>query len=198
MHTLLSRSFYERDTPEVAQDLLGKLLVHSINGEKLIGIISETEAYRSDDQASHAFRGKTRANSNLFGQVGHAYIYWSYGIHTCLNAVSYDNEKYHAGGVLIRGIIPLQGIDTMKRLRKNRSNIGSGPGNVTQAMGITMDSNGIDLTHEKHGLYITTGYTITTEEIQVSPRIGISKNKDIHWRFFLATTKVQELKEEAR
>lgn len=196
MYTLLHRSFYKRDTPDVAYDLLGKLLVHYYNGQKLVGIISETEAYRSDDQASHAFRGKTKANSNLFGQVGHAYIYWSYGIHTCLNAVSYDNTHYHAGGTLIRGIIPLEGIEVMKTLRNNRSNIGSGPGNVTQAMGISMDSNGIDLTKSKQDLYITTGYEINPQEIETSPRIGISKNKEIHWRFFLTSAKIKALKEQ--
>lgn len=194
MH-ILSRSFYERDTPEVAQDLLGKLLVHEIHGQKVIGIIAETEAYRADDQASHAFRGRTKANSNLFGKVGHAYLYISYGIHTCLNTVAYDSTISQAGGVLIRGIIPLHGIELMIKLRHGRSNVGRGPGNVTQAMGISMDYNGIDLTHSSQGLYITTGYELNNEDIQTSPRIGISKNKEIHWRFFISTEKIKSLKE---
>lgn len=190
---ILPRSFYERDTPEVAKDLLGKLLVHIRKGVTLIGIISETEAYRSDDAASHAFRGKTRANRYLFGEVGHAYLYWSYGIHTCLNTVAYDSRNYHAGGVLIRAFIPLQGIEVMQILRHHRANIAKGPGNVTEALDVTMQLEGVDLTTPKAGLYVTTGYTIEPQMIATSPRIGISKNTDIHWRYYLTKQAIENL-----
>ncbi|MDE1829700.1 MAG: DNA-3-methyladenine glycosylase, partial [Thaumarchaeota archaeon] len=104
--SLLSRSFYRRDTVDVAKDLLGKRLVRKIDGITISGIISETEAYRyKDDPASHSFGGKTERNKAMFGEVGKAYVYFTYGMHYCVNAVAKD-ESVEAGAVLIRALVP--------------------------------------------------------------------------------------------
>src|SRR5208337_5693005 len=109
MARLLPSSFFERDTVKVAPDLLGKCLVRLKDRERLVGRIVEVEAYRgSDDPASHAFRGKTPRNMPMFGEPGHAYIYFTYGNHYCLNATTQPIGK--AGAVLIRAVEPLYGI----------------------------------------------------------------------------------------
>lgn len=95
---ILTRDFYQRDTLIVAQELIGKILIRKINGEILSGRIIETEAYRSDDPACHAYRGKTERTKALFGIPGHTYVYFTYGCHYCLNIVARD-EQMPAGGV---------------------------------------------------------------------------------------------------
>lgn len=185
MNTILPRKFYDRDTALVARDLLGALLVHVLDGQALVGIITETEAYGYDDPASHAYRGKTKTNTALFGPVGHAYIYRSYGLHICFDVVAYDTQHASAGGVLIRSIVPTSGIEIMRERRNNKKNIAQGPGNVTQALGLTMDDNNVDLTKVSSGLYIKSGNKVSVEDITISTRIGISKNKEILWRFIL-------------
>lgn len=182
---ILPRKFYDRDTLIVARELLGCFIVHKYKSVLLIGKISETEAYLEDDQASHAFHGKTDANRALFGPVGHAYIYLSYGIHTCFNIVAYDTAHAQAGGVLIRTIIPIEGINIMQQLRNNNKNIGIGPGNVTQALAITMADYEKDLVDNASGLWVEQGETVHEKNIIAKPRIGISKNKEFLWRFVL-------------
>jgi len=187
MKKLLPRSFYARDTVVVAKDLLGKMLVREYKGKKLIGIITETEAYRYDDPACHACRGKTPRTEALFGQVGHAYIYFSYGIHYCMNIVSRDPETTPAGGVLIRAIKPVAGIEIMEKNRSMQSlkHLTNGPGKVTQALAIDMNEYGMDVT--KVGpLYVTQGIEINSKQIHVTERIGISKAKELKWRFVLS------------
>ena len=99
---VLPREFYNRDTVKVAKDLLGKTLVRKIGNKTISGIITETEAYRyKDDPASHAFSGITVRNKIMFGQVGSAYVYFTYGMHFCVNVVARSNN-YDAGAVLIR------------------------------------------------------------------------------------------------
>ena len=137
--TLVTRSFYARDTVKVAQDLLGKTLVRDVNGIVVSGIIVETEAYRyKDDPASHSYGGMTERNKAMFGQVGRAYVYFTYGMHFCVNAVA-RSPDYSAGAVLIRSIIPQQGIDFMSKQRKTSdiSNLANGPAKLTQALQIT-------------------------------------------------------------
>src|SRR6478752_4307583 len=108
---VLARSFYDRDTVDVARDLLGKILVRKINGNTISGVISETEAYRyKDDPASHTFGGMTERNKAMFGEVGKAYVYFTYGMHYCVNAVAHSDD-YPAGAVLIRSLVPKNGID---------------------------------------------------------------------------------------
>lgn len=179
--SVLSKSFYARPTVEVAQDLLGCFLVHEINGQILIGKIVETEAYCGPmDPASHAFK-KTPRSAPMYGPVGHAYIYFIYGNHYCLNTVARaEHEK--AGGVLIRAIEPIAGIKVMKKNRKQKNEIilTNGPGKLTQAFGICKKYNQIDLT-KKEQLYILKKEQ--SEPTIASKRIGIKKAADKLWRF---------------
>ena len=181
---VLVRSFYDRDTVDVARDLLGKILVRKINGNTISGIISETEAYRyKDDPASHTYGGMTERNKAMFGQVGRAYVYFTYGMHYCVNAVA-RSPDYEAGAVLIRSLVPKTGIDFMSMQRKisDISNLTNGPAKLTQALKITKKEYGEDLT-KKSNLFITDGLEIKKSEILAGPRIGIKKANDKMWNF---------------
>jgi DNA-3-methyladenine glycosylase len=181
---VLARSFYDRDTVDVARDLIGKMLVRKINGDTISGIIVETEAYRyKDDPASHTYGGKTERNKIMFGHVGRAYVYFTYGMHYCVNAVAKSSD-YEAGAVLLRSLVPRQGIDFMSKQRKieDISNLTNGPAKLTQAMMITKKEYGEDLT-KKSSLYVTDGFEIKKSEIIAGPRIGIKKAIDKMWNF---------------
>lgn len=189
---LLAQSFYERPTPQVARELLGKKIVRIWNGITLSGIISETEAYGAElDPASHAYKNKTARNKALFGPVGCTYIYFIYGVHFCLNIVARDTAT-QAGGVLIRAVIPLEGIETMHLLRRasNRNKLMSGPGNVAQALHLTLADNHLDVTHTG-SLFIEEGITIPSDAIQETARIGISKGHEHVWRFVIPGKDIQ-------
>ena len=181
---IISRSFYARDTVQVAQDLLGKILVRKIGGNLISGIISETEAYRyKDDPASHTFGGMTERNKAMFGEVGKAYVYFTYGMHYCVNAVAHSTD-YPAGAVLIRSLVPKNGIDFMFKKRKTSdiSNLTNGPAKLTQAFQITKKEYGEDLT-KRSTLYITEGLQVKKSDILSGPRIGIRKATDKLWNF---------------
>ena len=157
----IPRSFYEKNTVDVAKNLLGKLLVRRIGRMIISGIISETEAYRyKDDPASHSFGGMTERNKAMFGEVGRAYVYFTYGMHYCVNAVAKD-EKYDAGAVLIRAVVPKDGLEFMIKQRKTDviSNLVNGPAKLTQSFKITRAQYGEDLT-KVSGLYITDGISV--------------------------------------
>ncbi len=190
MGTIFSRDFYQRDTQLVARELLGARLVRRINGQLLTGIIVETECYKSNDPACHAFRGKTKRNQSLFGSVGHAYVYFTYGSHFCLNAVSRD-DSIAAGGVLIRAIKPVQGIDLMEQNRSHKciKNLTNGPGKLTQALSISRDLDGYDLTEDGE-LFIEKGISIADCAVEKTPRIGISQAKDVLWRFVVRNQQI--------
>ena len=178
----LPRSFYERNTVKVAKELLGKTLVRKIGNNIISGIITETEAYRhTDDPASHAFGGLTNRNKIMFDQVGIAYVYFTYGMHYCVNAVA-RSDSYEAGAVLIRAITPKLGINEMIKNRKMNSisNLTNGPAKLTQAMKITKKQYGEDLTKQS-SLYITEG--VKTTKIKSNPRVGIKKGIDKMWNF---------------
>ena len=181
---ILPRSFYARDTVDVARDLLGKLLVRRIDQKTISGIIIETEAYRyKDDQASHSFVGMTQRNKAMFGQVGIAYVYFTYGMHYCMNVVA-KNDEYQAGAVLLRALIPRVGIDFMIKQRKTdvTSNLTSGPAKLTQALQITKKQYGEDLTKQS-GLFITNGVKIEKSAVTERSRVGIKKATDKLWNF---------------
>jgi DNA-3-methyladenine glycosylase len=183
-----SRSFYERPTEIVAKDLLGKRLVRTITNNKkqklrLAGIIVETEAYGySDDLASHAHNGPTGRNKVMFGDVGRAYVYFTYGNHFCLN-VTARRSRIEAGAVLIRGIEPVEGVELMRKFRpiENALSLTSGPGKLTQALNITSALNGIDMTNSESEIYIEWGKG--PKHIVTTPRIGITRAVDKEWRF---------------
>lgn len=189
MFKRLAQSFYTQNTLTVAQQLLGKHIIHETPLGIRAGIIVETEAYLAHEPACHAYKGITQRNSALFGPVGHAYVYFIYGNHYCFNTVAHD-ETVVAGGVLIRAVQPTQGIALMAKARKGISGyqISNGPGKLTQALGITHVHNNIDLTTSKE-LFIADGIYIDPLDIINSPRIGISQAKDLPWRFCISDNK---------
>ena len=178
---IIRRAFYARATSVVARDLLGKVLVRRTKGRILTGRIVETEAYTSDDPASHAFRGRTERNRALFGEVGHAYIYQTHGLSFCLNVVAKKGKP--AGGVLIRALEPLEGIDLMRRFRKRSGprRLASGPGNLTRAMRIDMRLYGTDLT--KEGPLFIADDGAARPKVRRTVRIGVTAARDKRWRF---------------
>lgn len=181
----IARDFYRRDPVEVAPDLIGNLLVRVIDEALLVGRIVEVEAYDSDDPASHCFRGPTDRNRAMFGEPGHAYIYFSHGIHHCLNVTA--RRDLPAGGVLIRALEPLQGIATMRSLRGREalSDLASGPGKLAQAMAVDRSLYGTDLT-EPGPIFIAADPAREAIIVEATPRIGISKATDRLWRFSVA------------
>lgn len=186
---VLTSDFFLRSPEIVARDLLGKVLVHRRNGERLSGRIVEVEAYLGlDDPASHAFRGRTPANAVLFGPPGRAYVYFIYGMHYCVNIACLPDGQ--PGGVLIRALLPLEGIKTMARLRGLPENasprlLTGGPGKLCEALGITRAThNGMDVTKAASPLHIEDD-GVHPKNIQITPRIGLSKAKERPLRFLL-------------
>jgi DNA-3-methyladenine glycosylase len=179
---ILPKEFYQKDTVIVAKKLLGKKIVRTIGNYEISGIITETEAYRhNDDPASHAFRKITDRNKVMFGDVGIAYVYFTYGMHYCFNIVA-KKSKTPAGAVLIRAINPEKGIKKMQENRNltNIKNLTNGPAKLTQALEITKEHYGIDLT-KKSEVRITEGIKI--KKIIESPRVGIKNGKELLWNF---------------
>jgi len=180
--TILPREFYSKDTVTVAKNLIGKRIIRKIGRHELSGIITETEAYRhKDDPASHAFNKITERNKAMFGDVGMSYVYFTYGMYFCFNIVA-KSPKKAAGAVLIRAIEPEEGIKVMQENRGNVNlkNLTNGPAKLSQALNITKDHYGIDIT-KKSKLYITDG--IKPKKIITSPRVGISNATEKLWNF---------------
>ena len=190
--TRLNRKFYERDTLKVARALLGKKLVRQIKGGELSGIIVETEAYCGEaDTACHAHRGKTPRNTIMFGEPGHAYVYFTYGMHYMLNLVT--EEEGNPCAVLIRAVLPLTGIAQMEARRKRKGDdLTNGPAKLCQAFDIDKSLNGWDLTLGKE-LWVEDYKTIPAGSILATPRIGIDyameQHRNARWRFLLAVDK---------
>jgi DNA-3-methyladenine glycosylase len=188
----LPRSFYARSPRRVARDLLGKILVRNSEKLHLAARIVEVEAYLGEnDPAAHAAAGNTARTSVLFGPPGHAYVYFIYGNHYCLN-VSCEHEG-KAGSVLFRALEPIEGIEEMARARRlmprdsrDFPKLTAGPGRLAQAFSITRSrDNGRDLTSPVSGLWIgEDGFR--PRQIQITPRIGISKAADRPLRYALA------------
>ncbi|MGA8857303.1 MAG: DNA-3-methyladenine glycosylase [Candidatus Bathyarchaeia archaeon] len=182
---ILPRDFYARDTVKVAKDLLGKRLIRAKSKNRMEGRIVEVEAYRGlDDPASHAFRGPTPRNAPMFGEPGHAYVYFTYGNHYCLNITT--QEVGTPGAVLIRAMQPLEGLREMRRLRPNvlDSNLTNGPGKLTRALGIDKSLNELDMT--KRGELFVTDSDEATFDVAKSARVGISQGRGRLWRFYVA------------
>ena len=167
---ILSRSFYARPTLVVARELLGARLVRVENGLRLVGIITETEAYiGEEDLGCHAKSGKTRRNAAMYGPAGHAYVYFTYGNHWMLNAVT--EEEGFPAAVLIRAIEPVEGVDTINMRRNGRDTLG--PGKLTQALGIDGSLNQADLSGRKAGLWIEKGIPVGDGMVITGPRVGL-------------------------
>jgi DNA-3-methyladenine glycosylase len=186
----MPRDFFERQPDAVARAVLGKLLVRRTSDALLAGRIVEVEAYFGDDDpAAHAAAGRTARNAVLFGPPGHAYVYFIYGMHSCLN-ISCEPAG-HAGSVLVRALEPLQGLTQMAAWRGLAPHapprlLTSGPGRLCQAFGITRTThNGIDLLSEDSDLQLRDD-GCETPRILTTPRIGISKAAERPLRFALA------------
>ncbi len=176
----LSAAFFERSVHEVARDLIGCRLFYEGRG----GVVVETESYERDDPACHAYVGRTGRTEVLFGHPGRAYVYLSYGIHSLLNAVA--EPEGEAAAVLIRALEPTVGLGEMRRRRgvERNSDLCSGPGKLTEALGIDLSDNDTDLTRDPFLLLPReSGWR---GEIVTGPRIGITKAIDRPWRFALA------------
>lgn len=190
---ILRRDFYARPTVEVARDLLGKVLVHRTRAGLASGIIVEVEAYvGEDDPACHAACGPTARNAPLYGAPGHTYVYFTYGLHHLVNAVT--ERRGFPAAVLIRALEPLEGQAVMRRRRQVRrqrsarlaprdAELCRGPANVTVALGIDAAHNGLalyrrPLTIEDAGLRVG--------PLEWGPRIGISRGQDRPWRAWLS------------
>lgn len=175
----LPRSFYERPVLQVARDLIGCTVEH----RGVAGIIVETEAYHHSEPACHAFAGLTPRTKTLFGPPGFAYVYRSYGIHALLNAVC-EPEGVGAA-VLIRALAPTAGIELMKRRRGVQSELElcSGPGKLTQALGVELRHN--DTSLQGGPVTIWAQAQQAPPPISAGPRIGISKAVELRWRFCL-------------
>jgi DNA-3-methyladenine glycosylase len=178
------RRFYERPVVEVARDLVGCVVSH----DGCAGVIVETEAYHDSEPACHAFVGLTPRTSTLFGPPGRAYVYRSYGVHALLNAVS-EPEGVGAA-VLIRALEPLAGIDVMRRRRgvERLERLCSGPGKLTQALGIELTHNGCDLAR---GPVQITERPAAWREVrtEIDLRIGITRAVELPWRFCAARSR---------
>ena len=179
----LGSSFFARPTIDVARALLGQIVVSDVRGCRTAGRIVETEAYLGpDDPAAHAFGGRrTKRNASMFGAPGTAYVFFTYGMHWCLNAVT-ERPGFPAA-VLLRALEPLDGIAAMRRRRgaKLRTALASGPAKLTQALGVTGRLDGHELSSAP--LRIVKGASVDESEIEATPRIGLSRATDWPLRF---------------
>ena len=184
----LPRSFYERPTLQVLEDLIGKVLVHDLPGRRTSGVIVEAEAYiGEDDPACHAAPGLTKRNAPLYGPAGVAYVYLNYGIHNLVNAVT-EGDGFPAA-VLIPALDPLEGIDLIARRRgmrtaaldveQSRAELLRGPGNLTVGLGITLSHNQTDLTT---GVLTVEDHGLAPPALMWSKRIGIRVGTEHPWR----------------
>ena len=175
------RAFFQRDPRLVAPDLLNTILLRD---DGRAGRIIEVEAYvGEEDPAAHTFRGETPRNRTMFGPAGHMYVYFTYGMHWCCNTVC--GEVGQGWGVLIRALAPLHGIELMRvaRPKATARTLTSGPACLTQAMGIDGTFNGADLVLGDRGVRIASDGTAPPAEPRVGPRVGISRGKELPWRW---------------
>ena len=167
----------------VAPRLLGCVFERQLDGQLLRARIVETEAYHQTDAASHSYRGRTPRTDVMFGPAGHMYVYFTYGMHYCMNVVT--GPEGEGSAVLIRAVEPLAGEDAMARNRRGRRGVEltNGPAKVCQAFGIDKTMNGHELNNEPFKLLLET--PVDQTEIVQTTRIGISQAKDVPWRFYL-------------
>ena len=172
--------FTERTTLRLARDLLGCTLVHEGNDGTVAGLITETEAYTERDPASHTFGGTiTKRNATMFQPAGRFYVYLIYGMYLCCNIVA---EQEGTGcAVLLRSVIPTEGIELMRKRRGTGNGLADGPGKLCQAFGITRQHDGLDLSNPRSPLYLATGSPV--KSVTRTPRIGISAATEKMWRF---------------
>jgi DNA-3-methyladenine glycosylase len=184
----LEKDFFRKAPHTVARELIGKLLVRTIGGIRVSGVIYETEAYDGEaDLACHASHGRSKRTAVMYGDGGHAYIYFTYGMHWMMNCVT--GQIDYPSAVLIRAIKPIEGIEYIKgnRLPIQEKHWCDGPGKLTKALNITYELNGADLCKKDSVLFIENRPSIANNWISKTPRIGIDKTpepwKSKPWRF---------------
>lgn len=185
----LQRDFFLRPTLEVAADLLGKYLVVQTSKGRIVGEINEVESYiGQNDPACHAAVGRTKRNEVMFWEGGYAYVYFTYGMYYCLNIVT--EQRDFPSAVLIRSVLPVEGLDIMRKNRKKTprtkitddKNLVNGPGKLCQALGLDRNHNGVDVTSSDQ-IYLVDSLK-KVKKFSRTPRIGISKGKNLKWRFY--------------
>ncbi len=176
----LGRGFFARPAPTVAADLVGKLLVGP--GDGLVARVVETEAYRHDDPACHGYRGRTARNAPLFGPPGHAYVYFSYGMHWCLNVAT--GVEGIAEGCLLRAAEPLEGLARMRARRGAAADrdLLRGPGRLGQAYGLGRADSGSDMCGRGPLCFADDG---ACPAVASGPRVGVAHGADTPWRFYV-------------
>ncbi|MCM2273112.1 MAG: DNA-3-methyladenine glycosylase [candidate division Zixibacteria bacterium] len=183
--TRLTRAFYDRPTLEVCRDCLGKYLVYISPKGRLAARIVEVEGYIGEnDPACHAASGPSKRNRHLYDKPGTAYLYLIYGSYYCLNFVT-EKESFPAA-VLLRAAEPVEGVEIMRRRTETvlpGSKLLSGPGRCCRSFGLTLEQNGYDMALEDSILYLEDRHD-PKPEVEVSPRIGITKAADRLWRFY--------------
>jgi DNA-3-methyladenine glycosylase len=186
----LDRKFYLNDTLEVAKKLLGKTFVRVLNGVTLAGKITETEAYvGAVDKSAHSFNGKTKRNEVMFAEGGHLYVYFTYGMYFCANVVT--GKTGVGDAVLLRSMEPLHGLSLLSKNRFGKTeitkreeiNLLNGPAKICMAFNITKNENGVDLLGNE--LFILDSESVPEQKIMTTERVGISKSKDLPWRFYI-------------
>lgn len=184
----LERPFFSRSTLKVARELLGMRLVRREEDVRLVGVISEVEAYRGEeDQGCHARAGRTPRTRVMYGSPGHAYVYFTYGMHWMLNFVT-EAEGYPAA-VLIRAILPVEGLDVIAARRDGQpfAHWTNGPAKLCQALGIDGRHNGLDLCAPQSEIFVQVGESIPDSAVTIGPRVGLNNVpepwKSIAWRF---------------
>ena len=186
MGAALTRRWFDRPSVTVAPALIGRHLVRRFPDGSLARVrIVETEAYRSDDPASHSFRGPTARNRTMFGPAGHLYVYLIYGMHHCLNVVTGGPDR--ASAVLLRAGEPLENLRALQANRgvMDESALCRGPGRLAQALGVDRTLDGIDLL-ASDVLWIEPGAAVPPARLDVTPRVGISVATDRPWRWLEA------------
>ncbi len=182
---ILRRDFYDRDTEIVSRELLGTVLECRTDEGIASGIIVETEAYVGEhDAACHAAAGRTRRTEPLYGAPGNAYVYFIYGMHWCINAVT--RAEGLPSAVLIRALEPLEGIELMRRRRpraRSERELTNGPGKLCAALGIDHRMNGLPL--QRYPVVIRAGSNVEDSDVVITPRIGISEAADWPLRYLI-------------
>jgi DNA-3-methyladenine glycosylase len=183
--SVLPESWFERDAPVVGCELLNKVLVSQVAGDEVVaGRIIEVEAYTEDDPASHTYRAlHTSRNRVMFGPPGRLYVYLSYGVHHCANVVTGRDGVGQA--LLLRAVIPVYGIETVRSRRHGRPDreLANGPGKLCEAFAIDLDHYGTNLTKPRSVVTVVDDGTEPPPSPLVGPRVGISKGVDTPWRF---------------
>jgi len=198
----LTRDFFRSDTLDVARQILGQRLVRvDEDGARLAGIISEAEAYvGTEDLACHARAGRTRRNETMWGEPGHAYVYFTYGMHWMLNFVTGDAG--FPAAVLIRAVLPSEGLDQMRARRPGRADnaLSDGPAKLCQAFGIDRRFDGHDLCLPASELFLEVGAPVADRYVTTGPRVGLNTVeepwKSKPWRFRVTAAFAKHLKEE--